>query len=328
MSDFPNFALSDELLARSEDLLVLGAGKHEMILRISDWPQAGGQTNVDILQSHNEAGGSGMNVATTMARLGGHSALVAALGTGRYGQTVWDEMVKSGVNTNFVWRIEDSEGSLLIILTRDDGDWIVMQENDPRVQLSLNQLPTIEEMARYKIVHIDGFSYIEGDQAVIIEEGMARARAAGCLLSIDTAVPTVKQNAPYVATLFQQCDLVFANAYEAQQVTGVADSDDLIASLRHLNVPLVILKSGEQGSQLITADAVGQMAAFRIKVVDTIAAGDSYTGAFLLGLCRGHSLALAAEWGSAAGAMACLGTGSLSNRFDLADLLSFIESNR
>ena len=327
MSDFPNFALSEELLKRPEDLLVLGAGKQEMILRISDWPQLGGQTNVDILKSHTEAGGSGMNVATIMARLGGRSALVAALGSGRYGQTVWDEMITSGVSTQFVRRIENSEGSLLIILTREDGDWIVMQENDPRVQLSLDQLPTVAEMTRYKIVHIDGFSYMEGDQAAIIEAGMARARAAGCLLSIDTAVPTVEQNAPYVETLFRQCDLVFANAFEAQQVTGVAESDDLIPSLRQLDVPLVILKSGEQGSQLITSEAVGWIGAFTVKVVDTIAAGDSYAGAFLLGLCRGHPLADAAKGGSAAGAMACVGTGSLSNRFNLADLQSFIESN-
>ena len=323
----PAFSLSEELLARLHDLLVLGSGKHEMILRISDWPQAGGQTNVDILQSHNEAGGSGLNVAVVAARLGGSSALVAAVGNGRYGQSVWEEMARSGVDQRFVQRIEESEGNLLIILTREDGDWIVMQENDPRVQLSLTQLPSSHDMSHYKIMHIDGFSYIEENQRTIIEAGIVRARAAGCLVSIDTSVPTVELDVAAVIRLFRQSDLIFLNAFEAERVTGESDISKVIDQLRTLDASLVVLKMGDQGSWLITADGVLEMPAFIVEVVDSIAAGDSYAGAFLLGLCRGQSLTQAAQWGSAAGALACLGIGSLSHRFDMEKLGSFIQAN-
>ena len=327
MTVFPRFGLPAHLHHRPYDLLVLGAGKHEMILRVSDWPQPGGQTNVDIMQSHNEAGGSGMNVATIMARLGGKSALVAALGAGRNGQTVWDEMTRSGVDTQFVRRIEGSEGSLLIILTRADGDWIVMQENDPRVQLAADQLPTVAEMAQFKLVHIDGFSYMEGEQRSVIELGIAKAREAGCIVSIDTAVPSVQQDPSYVHQLFRRCDIVFANAFEAEQVTGCSESEALVAAMRDLQVSLVVLKLGADGSWLITREEVGKMPAFPVQIVDTIAAGDSYAAAFLLGLCRGETMERAAEWGSAAGAMACLGTGSLSHRFDMQQLHKFVSEN-
>lgn len=328
MSVTPTFSLSKDLLVRPNDLLVLGAGKHEMILRVSDWPQSGGQSNVDILQSHNEAGGSGLNVAVVAARLGGSTALVAAIGNGRYGQSVWEEMGRSGVDKQFIRRIEGSDGNLLIILTRENGDWVVMQENDPRVQLSLAQLPSAEEMAQYKIVHIDGFSYIEAEQRNIIEAGIARARAAGCLVSIDTAVPTVEADVASVIRLFQQCNILFLNAFEAQQVTEEQTTSSIIAHLRQFGASLVVLKWGEQGSWLITPDAVLEIPAFQVEVVDSIAAGDSYAGAFLLGLCQGRSLIASAQSGSAAGAMACLGIGSLSHRFNIEDLQSFISTDQ
>lgn len=328
MNGSPVFSLAEELLARPKDILVLGAGKHEMILRLSAWPHAGGQSNVDILQSHNEAGGSGLNVAVVAARLGGATALVAAVGAGRYGQSVWAEMRRSGVDDRFVRRVEESEGSLLIILTRDDGDWVVMQENDPRVQLVMGQLPSTAEMAQYKIVHIDGFSYIEGGQRSIIEAGIARARAAGCLVSIDTSVPAVELDGAGVASLFRQCDLIFLNQYEAQQVTGATGQAKLVTELRALEASLVVLKLGEQGSQLVTADTLSEVPAYVVDIVDSIAAGDSYAGAFLLGLCRGQPLVTAARWGSAAGALACQGIGSLSHQFTMTDLLSFVELHR
>ncbi|MEM7118920.1 MAG: PfkB family carbohydrate kinase [Chloroflexota bacterium] len=283
---------------------------------------------MDILQSHNEAGGSGLNVAVVAARLGGSTALVAAIGNGRYGQSVWEEMGRSGVDKQFIRRIEGSDGNLLIILTRENGDWVVMQENDPRVQLSLAQLPSAEEMAQYKIVHIDGFSYIEAEQRNIIEAGIARARAAGCLVSIDTAVPTVEADVASVIRLFQQCNILFLNAFEAQQVTEEQTTSSIIAHLRQFGASLVVLKWGEQGSWLITPDAVLEIPAFQVEVVDSIAAGDSYAGAFLLGLCQGRSLIASAQSGSAAGAMACLGIGSLSHRFNIEDLQSFISTDQ
>jgi ribokinase len=44
---------------------------------------------------------------------------------------------------------------------------------------------------------------------------------------------------------------------------------------------------------------------FRVKVVDTTAAGDAFVGAFAVALTEGKSPVEAARWGCAAGALAC-----------------------
>ena len=323
-SKFPKYCIPKELLERPKDILVLGLGKHEMIIRISDWPTKGGQSNVDIETINHHAGGSGMNVAATVARLGGHSALIASLGEGEYGQTVYDEMVKSNVKTKYVKRKDGTAGSLLVILTRSDGDWTVMQSNDQNLNLSLSQLPQINAMKDFKILHIDGYSYIEQNQRPIIEEAISRARKANCLISIDTSVPVTEVHSKYVLSLFSKCDIVFLNKLEAVNLTKTKSDHDLTKSLQNLGVPLIILKLGDKGSTVISNLILGSVPAFQVPIADTIGAGDNYAGAMLLGLCQDYPLHQASLWGAAAGSLACLGHGSLSHRYTLTDIKASI----
>jgi sugar/nucleoside kinase (ribokinase family) len=323
-SKFPKYCIPKELLERPKDILVLGLGKHEMIIQISDWPTKGGQSNVDIETINHHAGGSGMNVAATVARLGGHSALIASLGAGEYGQTVYDEMVKSNVKTKYVKRVDGTAGSLLVILTRSDGDWTVMQSNDQNLNLSLSQLPQINAMKDFKILHIDGYSYIEQNQRPIIDEAISRARTANCLISIDTSVPVTELHSKYVLSLFSKCDIVFLNKLEAVNLTKTKSDHDLTKSLQNLDIPLIILKLGDTGSTVISNLYLGSVPAFEVPIVDTIGAGDNYAGAMLLGLCRDYPLHQASLWGAAAGSLACLGHGSLSHRYTLTDIKASI----
>ena len=76
-----------------------------------------------------------------------------------------------------------------------------------------------------------------------------------------------------------------------------------------------VLKMGKEGSLVITPQGIGKVEAYPVEVVDTIAAGDSYIAAMLTSLGAGLSLQESARRGSAAGALACLGAGSLTYRF-------------
>ena len=325
---FPEFHIPENVLSRPKDILVLGLGKHEMIIKISDWPKKGGQSNVDIETINHNAGGSGMNVAATVARLGGHSALIASIGTGDYGQTVYDEMIKSKVKTDYLQRIDGTAGSILVILTRSNGDWTVMQSNDQSIELSASQLPDVQAMKDFKILHIDGYAYIDHKQRTVIEEAISRARQADCLISIDTSVPATEKHSEYVLSLFSKCDIVFLNKFEAIKLTRPNPEHKLIHLLQRLDIPLIILKLGDEGSTIITHLGLGSVPAFKVPIADTIGAGDNYAGAMLLGLCQNYSLHQASLWGSAAGSLACLGHGSLSHRYTLNDIEESIQSEK
>jgi ribokinase len=60
-----------------------------------------------------------------------------------------------------------------------------------------------------------------------------------------------------------------------------------------------------------TATNSGQVQAFRVHAVDTVAAGDAFCGGLAAGLVRGESPSEALRWASACGALAATKAGAV-----------------
>ncbi|MBD3177323.1 MAG: hypothetical protein GF320_19290 [Armatimonadia bacterium] len=95
--------------------------------------------------------------------------------------------------------------------------------------------------------------------------------------------------------------------------------------LREQGVPLVALKIGAKGSVIAGAGEPVLIAGFRVDAVDTTAAGDAYTAGLAVALCEGQSLAEAARFANACGALATTRLGaqpSMPTRQEVEALLS------
>ena len=73
---------------------------------------------------------------------------------------------------------------------------------------------------------------------------------------------------------------------------GLGDDDTAAcrALIARYGLQLVILTKGADGSEVITADESFPQKAGKVKVVDTVGAGDSFTAAFVVAYLRGLSL--------------------------------------
>lgn len=73
---------------------------------------------------------------------------------------------------------------------------------------------------------------------------------------------------------------------------GLGDDDTATcrALIARYGLQLVILTKGADGSEVITADESFPQKAGKVKVVDTVGAGDSFTAAFVVAYLRGLSL--------------------------------------
>ena len=324
MAPFPSYKLPDHLGERATDIIALGNAKLEMILQVPTQTDGWGQRDSAIPLPIYSAGGCATNVACVAARLGAKVSLVCRLGDGRYSQPVFAEIMHAGVDTAHVIHVADSDGNLLIIQTNPEGDWSVLSYQDPQLLLQPEDIPTAEIFARAKIVHIDGFSLETDRQKQSVELAIARAHQNGCLVSIDAAVPMAMAQPDYLAELFKRCDLIFANQAEAREITRTTHHEETVAALQRFGAQLCCLKMGAAGSVLITANAQATIPAFKVPVIDTLAAGDSFIAALLTGLVRDLPLNESGLWGNAAGALACQGAGSLTHRFTLTDVKSLV----
>ena len=316
----PEYQIHEWLKDRPLDIIAIGSLVMEQVIRIDHWPDPGGQDTVQILSIVETSGGCATNVSCFAGRLGGKAAVLSALGDGQYTYKAREEMAFAGVDSSLLAVHPGREGSMIIIMTDLTGDWSVLEHVDPELQIRIQDLPTVEDFRRTKFFHVDGFSYITVGEKEPVLEAVKRAKQAGCLLSVDASVPAAKTEPEFLRILFRQADIVFANETEALVVTQQTAIDKAIEALQVMGPPVAVLKLGRMGSYVITPEAVSQVPAYDVDVVDTVAAGDAYIGTMLVSLCRGLPLMDAATHGSAAGALACLGAGSLSHRFSLSDV--------
>nr|MBN1228654.1 carbohydrate kinase family protein [Anaerolineae bacterium] len=322
----PAFSLPDALLGRPWDIVTIGNAKLEMVAQVPHWPEAGGQHDASMSRPVLSAGGCATNVACLAARFTASTRMIARMGSGQYSQPVQAELERSGVDPEWLIPMEGSEGNLLIIATDPAGDWMVLSYMDPDLELRPEDIPPESAFQDVRFLHIDGFSLETPHQKKAVELAIERAHASGCLVSIDAAVPVAKAQPEYLAKLFRSCDFVFANQAEALAVTGHPTVPDALDTLQHMGARVTCVKMGPEGSWILTPTLRAPVPAFKVQVVDTLAAGDALIAGLLTALSQGRPLMEAARWGSAAGALACTGSGSLSRWFSSHDVQKLMDT--
>jgi ribokinase len=103
-------------------------------------------------------------------------------------------------------------------------------------------------------------------------------------------------------------DILIVNEGELTALTSAQGK--LADKLAQLPVPTVVVTLGAEGSLAKVHDAVVMQPAFKVNVVDTTAAGDTFCGALVAALSSGASMAQALHTASAAAALACTQLGA------------------
>ena len=147
-----------------------------------------------------------------------------------------------------------------------------------------------------------------------------------CVLQLETPLETVEAAAELAASagarvilnpapaqplpddLLRRVYLLTPNESEAELLTGVAVNNDAAAAkaaeaLLARGVQNVIITLGARGAFVVGKGVHQLVPAFKVKPVDTTAAGDVFNGTLAFGLAEGKSLLEAARFASAAAAI-------------------------
>jgi ribokinase len=90
----------------------------------------------------------------------------------------------------------------------------------------------------------------------------------------------------------------------------------------------VVIKAGGRGAVVADGERVETIPAFKIKPVDTTAAGDAFTAALAIEYVKGADLVAAARTANAAGALACLKLGAQPSMPTADELAAFMSRRR
>jgi ribokinase len=293
-------------------IVVVGSLNMDLVVRSPRHPQPG----ETLLGSrfHTFPGGKGANQAVAAARLGGQVKMIGRVGADAFGKSLIQTLANDGVDTGQVKQIGAATGVALITVDAAGQNTIVV------VPGANGELSPPDVLAAE--------SAFEGASVVVMQLEIP-------LLTVTYAADLAHRHGARVilnpapaqqlgSTLLKQVDVLIPNQPEAALLTGSALAGEAAQRLLASGVHSVVVTLGRDGVLIVEGETETHLAAHRVSVADTTAAGDAFVGAFAVALAEGRSLREAAAWGNAAGALAVTRSGALPSLPTRAELEQFL----
>ncbi|HET9341655.1 MAG TPA: carbohydrate kinase [Candidatus Eremiobacteraceae bacterium] len=266
------------------------------------------------------AGGAVSNVAIGIARLGGDVAFVGAVGRDPFGKFLVRTLAHENVGVDGV-RSVDTATSLIFVARGRDGarDFYPVSCPGADVRLSPDDLDGVA-LRKARCVHFGGVT-------LAAEPGRSACLAAAAIGREHGLVTFDPNPRPAIFASVAQMRAVLVEACEAAHLVKCSEEDlDALgiaghdpATLLTGGVRAAVVTLGSNGCRWATVGgATGEVRAPRVDAVDTTGAGDAFMAALVWRLCEHHksdigseSIAEAAVWATAAGALACTRIGAI-----------------
>ena len=282
----------------SGKLVVLGSINADHILNLESFPTPG-----ETVTGHHYQvafGGKGANQAVAAGRSGADIAFIACTGDDDIGERVRRQLQSDGIDVAPVRAVKDQSTGVALIFVNAEGENVIGIHAGANAALSVEQVEA--EKAR-----------IAGAQALLMQlESPLESVLAAAKIAHQHQTTVVLNPAPARALsdeLLSLIDIITPNETEAEKLTGirVENDDDAAKAARVLHekgIGIVMITLGSRGVW-VSHDGQGRrVPGFKVQAVDTIAAGDTFNGAFVTALLEGTALDEAIRFAHAAAAIA------------------------
>jgi len=279
-------------------------------------------------------GGSELNVASMLARLGRRTAWVSRLPEGPLGRIVDGEARRHGVDTRFVRWIPEARLGLMFFEPGPaprNTRVIYDRKHSAASELGFEDAPWDALIAASARLHLSGITPALGPSCRALVAHVAQlAAAAGKPVSYDlnyraTLTSAIEARAMLDAVA-PHIELFVVAERDARTVLGFEEEAEPLAEAiaARYGVPLVALTrppGSEPGDILLARGVVRHAPRYAVEIVDRIGAGDSFVAGLIHGLIDGD-LDLAIRLAAYAAAVGLATPGDI-NYFSPEDLAAF-----
>lgn len=241
-------------------------------------------------------GGKGANQAVAASRLGGDVTMFGAVGTDESGQMCLTALEQSGVGIGLVQKVSSPTSTALVMVEHSGENQIVVADG-------ANQFASFDSdfVAAADAVIVQ----FEIPESVVLEV----AKATKGIFCVNAA--PVREISNELAALI---DVLIVNEHE-------------FAQLGNPNSGLVVVTAG---AGKVIAYQNGEVVATsqppKVEAIDTVGAGDTFVGAFVVAYASGKSISDSLDVACAASALSTLKLGAQSGMPNFEEVEVFINS--
>ncbi len=306
-----------------EHIVVVGSINMDFVIRTPHHPQLGETVPGGSFQTF--PGGKGANQAVAVARAEGRVQLIGRVGNDNFGDTLIEVLINDQVDTTYIQKDEKTATGVAFILVDD-----VTGQNNIVLAAGANGMLTVEHVSDAENAFIDAQVFTFNLEVPIpaLQHAVRLARKH--------ANKIVMNPAPYQPLpdeMLSAIDIIILNQVEVAALLGEPGLENnrerIVAGVQKQQslgkVKDVVVTLGDQGALVISGGHSLYLPAFRVKAIDSVAAGDAFVGAFSAAISQGYELKEAARRGNAAGALAVTRRGaqpSLPTRLEIEQFLA------
>jgi sugar/nucleoside kinase (ribokinase family) len=281
------------------DVVGIGENSVDLVYRVPMIP--GPNAKVFASGHHVSCGGQ---VATTMAAcaaFGLRAAYVGTFGDDDSGTRIRGALADAHVDTSCSVVRHAPNRHAVILVDQRNGDRTVAWHRDPRLGLTIEDLPT-DVIRSARLLHVDD---LDEDPAI------AAARAA-----VAAGIPVTSDIDRVTDRTSELIALSTAPIFSAQvpsTLTGEHDAERALRKLRRTHTGWLCVTLGVDGALMLDGDRLHHVPAMAVAVVDTTGAGDVFRAAFIHALLQRRRPLEILKFATAAAAMSCTREGAMTS---------------
>lgn len=253
---------------------VIGSINLDRTIRVKQMARPG--ETIHASEVFSAGGGKGANQAVAAKRSGAKTHFIGAIGNDDAGKTMHELLGYEDIDLSGIAELEKTSTGQAYIVVDEKG------ENSIMIHAGANAKFTPEHVRK----HADLIK--ESDLIIAQFESNLDSTIEAFKLAKEASVKTILNPAPAMKdvpkTLLEVTDMIVPNETEAEILTGikVVDEDTMkkaAEKLHSLGIKAVLITIGSKGTFYSIDGKQGVVPAFKVKAVDTTAAGDTFIGA-------------------------------------------------
>ncbi|HEY1171709.1 MAG TPA: ribokinase [Verrucomicrobiae bacterium] len=265
-----------------KQVVVIGSANMDLVTRVREFPRPGETIAGSALEQH--PGGKGANQAVAAARAGAKVSFIGNIGRGAIGDALVAGLKKERIDLMHLERSRELPAGTAVILLNQRG------ENQIVVTRSSNDLVSVDQVHEAKkTIQQAGMVLLQLEVPLAaVREAVAIAHKSGVPVMLNPA--PIAEALPEV--LLEKVDWLTPNERELTvlaktKVSTKAEIETAARKLLRTGVKNVVVTCGARGACWVSLTGTQWIPAKRVKAVDTVGAGDCFSGTLAAALVHG-----------------------------------------
>ncbi len=251
---------------------VLGSINMDLVIKVKDMPKEGETILSKSFEKVN--GGKRANQAIAAKRCGNEVTIISKIGKDENGKVLKDALENEKINVDFVYEDKINPTGMAMITVNEKGNNSIVVIAGSNMTINEEEINKAKDVIKENDILIAQFETPEEITARVFK------------FAKESKKVTILNPAPakeITTDILSYTDIIIPNETEVELLTGIKvhnlESAKLAGSkFLDKGIKFVIITLGSKGAALISKEMAKIIPAYKVKAIDTTAAGDSFIG--------------------------------------------------